>query len=117
VNVKPKKHTHERWTTVAVNVLPAGYVNRFTDKLDDLTETTFETVCPAILLQEHRSTHVVCERESGPPMEHTEIHEPPYETRAVYASDGVEGWIEPAEESSNYVGTFFITDPDASKGQ
>ena len=55
--------------------------------------------CPAILLQELRTTsaYIVAESEVE-----TIKHEPPYETRAVFA-DHEDGVLHPVDEVSNFV--------------
>jgi hypothetical protein len=95
----------KQWTTIAVTALPIGWCNFFSDASDgkELSEP-----CPAILLQEERSyVHrwnevrgdgTVVSRES----EH--LHDPPFATRVVYASDE-NGSLESVFDFNNYLRT------------
>jgi hypothetical protein len=95
--------SHRRnWTTVAVIPCPPGwrivYDIRDTRDDDDAADYTIRP-CPAILLQELRTTsaYIVAESEVE-----TIKHEPPYETRAVFA-DQEDGVLHPVDEVSNFV--------------
>jgi hypothetical protein len=95
--------SHRRnWTTVAVIPCPPGwrivYDIRDLRDDDDAADYTIRP-CPAILLQELRTTsaYIVAESEVE-----TIKHEPPYETRAVFA-DHEDGVLRPVDEVSNFV--------------
>jgi hypothetical protein len=95
--------SHRRnWTTVAVMPCPPGWriVYDICDigDDDDAADYTIRP-CPAILLQELRTTsaYIVAESEVE-----TIKHEPPYETRAVFA-DHEDGVLRPVDEVSNFV--------------
>jgi hypothetical protein len=95
--------SHRRnWTTVAVIPCPPGwrivYDIRDLRDDDDAADYTIRP-CPAILLQELRTTsaYIVAESEVE-----TIKHEPPYETRAVFA-DHEDGVLHPVDEVSNFV--------------
>jgi hypothetical protein len=95
--------SHRRnWTTVAVIPCPPGwrivYDIRDIRDDDDAADYTIRP-CPAILLQELRTTsaYIVAEGEVE-----TIKHEPPYETRAVFA-DHEDGVLRPVDEVSNFV--------------
>jgi hypothetical protein len=95
----------KQWTTIAVTALPIGWRNVFSGGSDG---KEFSEPCAAILLQEERSfvhywgeargDRTVVSRES----EHR--HEPPFQTRVVYASDR-NGSLETVFEFSNYLRT------------
>jgi hypothetical protein len=101
--------SHRRnWTTVAVIPCPPGWrivydIRDFHDfhdfhDDDDAADYTIRP-CPAILLQELRTTsaYIVAESEVE-----TIKHEPPYETRAVFA-DHEDGVLRPVDEVNNFV--------------
>ena len=98
--------SHRRnWTTVAVIPCPPGWcivydirdIRDIRDD-DDAADYTIRP-CPAILLQELRTTsaYIVAESEVE-----TIKHEPPYETRAVFA-DHEDGVLHPVDEVTNFV--------------
>ena len=74
------------YTTVAVTALPPGWHNHY--QAEDGTIHT--EPCPAILLQEHHLTLADWTEElpDGTPrlMDREVVQEPPFETRAVFAS-------------------------------
>jgi hypothetical protein len=95
--------SHRRnWTTVAVIPCPPGWrivydIREIRDD-DDAADYTIRP-CPAILLQELRTTsaYIVAESEVE-----TIKHEPPYETRAVFA-DHEDGVLHPVNDVGNFV--------------
>jgi hypothetical protein len=92
--------SHRRnWTTVAVIPCPAGWRIVYDIRDDDDAADYTIRPCPAILLQELRTTsaYIVAEREVE-----TIKHEPPYETRAVFA-DHEDGVLHPVDEVNNFV--------------
>src|SRR5215213_4116383 len=100
---KPDARSHRlNWTTVAVIPCPPGWriVYDIHDSHDD-DDTAGNRIrpCPAILLQELRTTSVYIVDQSEV---ETIKHEPPYDTRAVFA-DHEDGVLHPVDESSNFV--------------
>lgn len=99
-----RRRTIDNWTTVAVTALPPGWRNVY--RLDDGSVVTDQ--CPAILLQEHRSRTLCTDVPTGDGK--YDVHrreeelDPPYETRAVYATDDECGGLDPAMDVSNYAG-------------
>lgn len=97
------------WETVAVTALPPGWRNAFKCVASD--DGIVRKPCPAILLQECRSETESWDEPNvetgGAPFvrRFTEtIHEPPFETRAVFADfEGVHLW--PADDDSDYICT------------
>ncbi len=90
----PLKHFVEDWYTVAVTALPDGWRNVY---LDAKTGTLIVTACPALLLQELRST-ARTQQIPGPPGQwrldrHVEHHESPFDTRVAYAEDDETGGL------------------------
>ena len=100
---KRDARSHRRnWTTIAVTTCPPGWgiVYDIRGIRDDDDTADYEIrPCPAILLQELRTTsaYIVAESEVE-----TIKHEPPYETRAVFA-DHEDGVLHPVDEVSNFV--------------
>ncbi|GGO70666.1 hypothetical protein [Nonomuraea cavernae] len=98
-NRKPSRYV-EHWETVAVTALPPGWRNVY--RHDDGPSTS---PCPAILLQEHRST-VAC-WDIPLPEGHYDVRteeklmQPPYETRAVFADYDM-ATLCPADDVGNY---------------
>lgn len=85
-----------RWDTVAVESLPTGWRNAFSDVGAGEGAIVYGP-CPALLLQEARETV----RGSA-----VEKHRPPYQTRVVFAdfsTDNAE--LCPADDASNYIRT------------
>jgi len=99
------KHTIEIWETVAVTALPPGWRNVYTH---DDGGISIED-CPAILLQENRITEHCRDKVGADGQIYLESdlarHEPPYETRAVYATSQDDGWLTPVDEIGNYATT------------
>lgn len=98
--------SHRRnWTTVAVIPCPPGwrivYDTRNIHGIRDDHDAADYTIrpCPAILLQELRTTSAYTVAESEV---ETIKHEPPYETRAVLA-DHEGGVLHPVDEVGNFV--------------
>lgn len=81
------------WQTIQAQALPHGYKNVYQDEDGYIIEP-----CPALLVQELRETLRVDRQDIK--------HEPPYDTRVVYADGGDPALgLEPASEASNYVKT------------
>lgn len=99
--------TVDEWMTTAVTALPAGWRNVYTMEQGKLLVLP----CPALLLQELRATDQVWDLPAGDPRgrirSETTTHQPPYETRVVFAarSDLGSAWLEPADLASNYIAT------------
>ena len=92
------------YETVAVTPLPPGWTNHY--RQDD--GTVESEACPAILLQEHRSTMTSWDV-TGPDGTirrecQERLAEPPFETVARFA-DHCTGVLYPADESVNYIRT------------
>ena len=106
---KRDARSHRRnWTTVAVTTCPPGWgivydirdIRDISDIRDDDETADYEIRrCPAILLQELRTTSVYVTAEGEV---ETITHEPPYDTRAVFA-DQEGGVLRPVDEVSNFV--------------
>lgn len=86
---KPRRRVIE-WETVAVTALPPGWFNVYKDEGKQLI-----TPCPALLLQEARAVS------DDPTGSVKTVHEPPYETRVVFA-DFESGELYPANDLGNY---------------
>ena len=103
---KRDARSHRRnWTTVAVTTCPPGWgivydirdIRDISDIRDDDETADYEIRrCPAILLQELRTTSVYVTAEGEV---ETITHEPPYDTRAVFA-DQEGGVLRPVDEVS-----------------
>jgi hypothetical protein len=103
----------EHWETIAVTALPPGWRNVF--DFDD--GTMIESPCPAVLLQELRSTSR-CEDVPQPDgtlsvQSDRQRHEPPYEMRVVFATFDA-GVLHPVDELDNYLDTLAPTEPGAA---
>lgn len=98
VTERPKRLSFDYWETTSVTALPPGWVNQH--KQDD--GTVDECACPALLLQELRTT---VRSEDGNEVE--EIHEPPYRTRVVFADLDDFGGLDDAAAVSNYIATVY----------
>jgi hypothetical protein len=106
---KRDARSHRRnWTTIAVTPCPPGWgivydirdIRDISDIRDDDDTADYEIrPCPAILLQELRTTSVYVTAEGEV---ETITHEPPYDTRAVFA-DHEDGVLRPVDEVSNFV--------------
>jgi len=100
---KRDARSHRRnWTPVAVIPCPPGWriVYDIRDIRDDDDTADYRIrPCPAILLQELRTTSVYIVAESEV---ETITHEPPYETRAVFA-DHEDGVLHPVNDVGNFV--------------
>jgi hypothetical protein len=100
---KRDARSHRRnWTTIAVTPCPPGWgiVYDIRGIRDDDDTADYEIrPCPAILLQELRTTSVYVTAEGEV---ETITHEPPYDTRAVFA-DHEDGVLRPVDEVSNFV--------------
>ncbi|MCG5462173.1 hypothetical protein MED01_007051 [Micromonospora sp. MED01] len=94
----------EIWETVAVTALPLGWRNVY--RYPDGTVTT--DACPAILLQEHRGDAIYQDTNRSGQLESTSREvkcEPPYKTRAIYATNDGGGWLDPVDGIGNYIAT------------
>jgi len=90
------------WTTIAVTPCPPGWgiVYDIRGIRDDDDTADYEIrPCPAILLQELRTTSVYVTAEGEV---ETITHVSPYDTRAVFA-DHEDGVLRPVDEVSNFV--------------
>jgi hypothetical protein len=100
---KRDARSHRRnWTTIAVTPCPPGWgiVYDIRGIRDDDDTADYEIrPCPAILLQELRTTSVYVTAEGEV---ETITHESPYDTRAVFA-DHEDGVLRPVDEVSNFV--------------
>jgi hypothetical protein len=103
---KRDARSHRRnWTTIAVTPCPPGWgivydIRGIRGIRDDDDTADYEIrPCPAILLQELRTTSVYVTAEGEV---ETITHEPPYDTRAVFA-DQEDGVLRPVDEVSNFV--------------
>src|SRR3954470_6661838 len=100
---KRDARSHRRnWTTIAVTPCPPGWgiVYDIRGIRDDDDTADYEIrPCPAILLQELRTTSVYVTTEGEV---ETITHEPPYDTRVVFA-DHEDGVLRPVDEVSNFV--------------
>ena len=109
----------ERWHTIAVTALPSGWRNVHEDPSRTEAPQWFEP-CAAVLLQELRSEdHVTSSRRpdgTRAPQTRNVRREPPYETRAVFATRRG-GRLEPACELTTYRGTLGVDEPVQSRSQ
>ena len=118
---KPRNRAVSTWETVAVTALPLGWRNVY--YLGDGKADTEH--CPAVLLQELRETEVVRDVATGGSPKYVvetvsrTVHEPPYETRAVFACQDGSGGLDPAADVGNYLATIGPGDdiPDLDPNQ
>lgn len=98
-----KTRVIERFETVAFTALPEGWQNVF-----DCDGVAGVTQCPGVLTQELRATEYCTDvPDSGGKSQlsvQVETHEPPYQTRVVFA-DFCTGALDPACDLCNYVET------------
>lgn len=93
----------EQWWTVQVTALPPGWYNRYDGDTED-------DPCPAVLLQEHRSSdHYEDTDGSGTVRRRREYHEPPFETRVVFADPNAyaDGYLDDAHAMDSYLLTYY----------
>jgi len=95
----PRQRVEETWVTVAVTALPPGWRNFVV-----VEGRTDVSLCPAVLLQEHRATWYYDDVR-----EHVVTHSAPFNTRAAFATY-TDGRLEPADELTGYVGSDYGQD-------
>lgn len=106
-----RTRTYDEWETTAVTALPTGWRNVYRAT----NGRTHSTPCPALLLQERRTIVHVHEEQSdaGTFVLSTQRNrlDAPYETRTVFGEVDEFTTVSPAEDTSNYAGTWGPGEP------